>query len=364
MKLREYPFQLFGFKLCEGTFGLEIETEAPSLSSYPEGLLNPNLQDIGTYVEGLGHVRDYKLWNKAWKGVIDNSLRNFGVEYVLKQPHSYEGTLRAIDEFSSYTKDVPFIQDAPGTSVHVHINMQDEQVLTLFTYITTWVLFENLLVEFSGETRRSNLFALPSRCAHQNIIDYKRILDQFCQGTRGNVFHAPESHSKYSALNVAPLSKLGSIEIRTLRGTTDPKILKQWVTILNDILIYSRENKPSDLLRTYHKNGAAGVINSVFSDTSFLADIDNVEARVDAQLLNTYSIVKAADWDFVRDVVWQKEETKSKKKPSSPLEMDMQQAQDWFNQQMMNYTAQNAPMYAIPDPEDIDAYTDLGDDDE
>lgn len=222
-------------------------------------------------------------------------------------------------------------------------------------------MFENLLVEFSGETRRSNLFALPSRCAHQNIIDYKRILDQFCQGTRGNVFHAPESHSKYSALNVAPLSKLGSIEIRTLRGTTDPKILKQWVTILNDILIYSRENKPSDLLRTYHKNGASGVINSVFSDTSFLADIDNVEARVDAQLLNTYSIVKAADWDFVRDVVWQKEETKSKKK-SSPFEVDMQQTQEWFSQQMLN--TGDIPMYAIPDPEDIDAYLDLGDDDE
>lgn len=357
MKVCEYPFQNFGFKRCEGTFGLELETEVPSLENYPKDFLNPVLHHGGSYVEGIGHVREYKLWNKTWKGVIDNSLRNFGVEYVMKQPHSYEGTLRAIDEFTSQTDKIAFISDAPGTSTHVHVNMQDEQVLTLFTFITTWVLLENILVEFSGETRRSNLFALSSRVASQNIQDYKKIIENFCQGQRGNVFHASENHSKYSALNVAPLSRLGSVEIRTMRGTTDNKLLKQWVTILNDILLYSRENKPSDLLRLYNKTGSHGVLSSIFSDQSFLADIDNIEARMEAQLLSTYTLVKAADWDFVRDVVWSDESKKKKQSPTEAIDAVIaQMTTAGFNPFV--------PQTAVAVDEFYEAEPDFGDDDD
>ena len=184
VKLKDYPFQKFPFKPCLGTYGIEIETEVEAATSYPEGFLNPKTSDSGHFVPELNsYVEYFNLWCKSWKGVLDGSLRNFGVEYIVKKPHTYEGIIHAIDEFAEYTKDIPFIENAPGTSVHVHINMQDEEILTIFTYITTWTLFENLLIEFCGEGRRTNLFALPSRVCEGNLTNYINLVDSYLNRT-------------------------------------------------------------------------------------------------------------------------------------------------------------------------------------
>lgn len=367
MKVCEYPYQNFQFKKTEGTFGLEIETEVLEYSNYPSGLLNPNLMDDGgpNYVEGVGHFDEYKLWGRSWKGVVDHSLRNFGVEYVMKKPHSYEGTLHAINEFCEETSAVPFLTDAPGTSVHVHVNMQSETILTLFTFITTWTLLENVLVEYSGESRRSNLFALPARVATGIIETYCTMAEQVAKGGR-NALHVSENNAKYSALNVAPIHRLGSVEIRTLRGTTSKEILTEWVTILNDILIFSRKNKPSDLLRAYHLGGAEEVIERVFSNKSFLSSIDNIPARIDSTLASVYRIVKSADWDQIRDLSFEK----STQEPKSDhwgngLTLNLDQAHANILAQMAAVDG-GAPMFATvtDDDYDFEDHTDYGDDDE
>lgn len=311
VKLRDYPLQKFQFKPSPGTFGIEIETEVEKATSYPEGFLNPKeCGDTGQFVPELNkYVKHYDVWNKSWKGVLDGSLRNFGVEYIVKKPHTYEGILHAVDEFAEYTKDIPFIENAPGTSVHVHINMQDEEVLTIFTYITVWTLFENLLIEFCGENRRTNLFALPTRVCEGNLSIYMQMVDQYLNRTQA--FYMSEGAAKYSALNVVPLHKLGSIEVRTMRGTTDPDVLKKWLTILNDILVYSRGRKPSEVLREYRSVGPSGMIDRVFSDKSFLSSIDNHEARIDYMLEQVYLFVSSFDWDEVRNKTF---EIKDKKK--------------------------------------------------
>lgn len=320
VKLKDYPLQKFQFKPSPGTFGIEIETEVESAASYPEDFLNPKeCSDTGQFIPELNkYVKYYNLWNKSWRGVLDGSLRNFGVEYIVKKPLSYKGALSAIDEFAENTKGIPFIENAPGTSVHVHINMQDEEILTIFTYITVWTLFENLLIEFCGENRRTNLFALPTRVCEGNLSIYTQIVDNYLNRTKA--FYLSEHHAKYSALNVAPLNKLGSIEIRSMRGTTDPDILKKWVTILNDILIYSRGKKPSEVLREYRSLGPSGMIERVFSDKSFLSSIDNHEARVDYMLDQVYLFVSSFDWDEVKNKTFDSESEKGGKGVLTPQE--------------------------------------------
>src|SRR5690606_15334602 len=204
----------------------------------------------------------------SWRGEQDGSLRNFGVEYIIKKPCNYKEMLKCIDEFVEHTKDIPFIEDAPGTSVHVHMNMQNEEIMTLFSVITLWVMFENVLTEYSGPFRRSNLYAIPSRVAEGNILQYISMMKQF-ELDRPNAFYWSEGSSKYASLNIAPLNQLGSIEFRTLRGTTDGKILKEWVTILNDLLIYSRLRTPEEIFRRYSVVGPFGMAEEVFSDVSF-----------------------------------------------------------------------------------------------
>ena len=301
VKLKDYPLQKFQFKPSPGTFCIEIETEVEKATAYPEGFPNPKeCNSTGQFVPELNkYVKYYNLWNKSWKGILDGSLRNFGVEYIVRKPYTYRGILRAIDEFTEYTKGIPFIENAPGTSVHVHVNMQDEEVLTIFTYITVWTLFENLLIEFCGKNRRSNLFALPTRVCEGNLSIYMQMVNNYLNRT--HAFTVSEHAAKYAALNIVPLHKLGSIEIRTMRGTTDPDILKKWITILNDILVYSRGRKPSDVLREYRSVGPLGMIDRVFTDRSFLSSIDNHEARIDYMLDQVYLFVSSFDWDKVKD---------------------------------------------------------------
>jgi len=315
MKLKEYPYQRFKFTECKGLFGMEIETEVPHEDNYPADFLNSWYDDEKDQTK-------YHLWDGSWRGEQDGSLRNFGVEYILKNPEYFNVVLQCIDEFVEYTKGIDFIKDAPGTSVHVHMNMQNEEIMTLFSVITLWVLFENVLTEYSGPFRRSNLYAIPSRVAEGNLAQYISMMKQF-ERDRPNAFNWQDGSSKYASLNIAPLNSLGSIEFRTLRGTTDGRVLKEWLTILNDLLLYSRGKTPEDIFRRYSVVGPLGLIREVFSDKGFLSSIDNIQGRIEETESRVYKIVRSVDWKVCKEKIVPevKPEKKKKKSMMTPEEM-------------------------------------------
>lgn len=219
-----------------GTFGIEIETEAKSYEfCYPKDFLKSKL--IPT---PLGDKSGYQLLRMPyWEGHEDGSLRDFGVEYVLKEPLSFDETLRALEEFRRETAVVKFSQGGAGTSVHVHINVGKETFLTLGNFLTLYTLFENILVEFSGPQRRSNLFALPTRCAERT---FKNIIRMFQGVEKGDGYACSFNieHVKYAALNLAPLCYFGSVEIRSFRGSTDADEIAEWIRILNRLIEYAK----------------------------------------------------------------------------------------------------------------------------
>lgn len=306
MLLKDYP-QKFKWKDTQkGTFGLEIETEVPDSQSYPQGLIKEHYdEEHDKYV--------FDIWDGYWRAEKDGSLRNYGVEFILDKPLKFKELLKSIDEFVEKTSGIDFIEDAPGTSVHVHVNMQEEDVMTIFSYVTLWTLFENVLTEYSGEFRRSNLYAIPSRVADGVLMQYINMMKTYVSGN--NAFYASEGSSKYAALNIAPLNTLGTIEIRTLRGTTSGDILKEWCTILNDLLLYSRGKTPEDIFRRYHVLGAEGMIKEVFSSYQFLSSIDNIIPRIEDAEIRVFRIAKCVDWREAREKTFEKPEKKLKPKP-------------------------------------------------
>lgn len=265
----------FKFKPTFGRFGIEIETEVPKKSDYPSGFLVPH----------VFHNKEGWIFPNlpSWIGHIDLSLRNYGVEYVLSEPMDYDQTMVALDEFGRETKKIPFIKSAPGTSVHVHLNALPETFLTLANFLTLFTLFENLLVEFSGETRRSNLFALPNRCAettYWNICELFKSIDR--GSTDGVFFH--EEIVKYAVLNLARLKSFGSIEIRCFRGTTDVQEIKDWVSILNNLMEYSRVPglTPKGVIAEFNKNSEE-MFSEIFKDYAgvlrSIPEFDNLIVR-------------------------------------------------------------------------------------
>lgn len=283
-------------KQYTGTYGIEIETETKNIEDYPDGWFNQN-PTTGRY--------DVPI--TGWEGHVDNSLRNFGMEYVLQKPLSFKEAMSALDAFGEATEGIPFIKNTPSTSVHVHINMLPERPVTMMNFLTLYTLFENVLVDYSGESRRSNLFALPMRVAgtiHENVT---RLMKVFETGRGAEVCLDPRQ-VKYSALNVAPINTFGSLEIRSFRGETDVSEIKDWLSILNRILEYARRDglTPSIILLEYKVQGIS-YFETVFEDMAekISSRVNDISDLIERNLWFVFRMTLACkDWaslDFPKE---------------------------------------------------------------
>lgn len=278
-------------KATQGLIGIEIETEVPDYEAYKSCKVKA----------GLDSETGHPIWtipsDSPWKGVYDGSLRNYGVEWVLKEPLSYEAALDSLDWFGKYFKDVPFLENQPGTSVHVHINMQNETLLVMANFITMVQLFENVLTEISGKSRRSNVFALPTRCADENRTNILKLFAGIDDGDDKAILFQ-ESQSKYAVLNIATLAKYGSLEIRCFRGTTDVSAIKQWVSILNRIYEFARTPglTPRGLYKDYQQRELE-VIDDVFGPFAEDFKVPGYHALINRAEFDAFKIATSIrDW--------------------------------------------------------------------
>lgn len=291
----------FKFKEKLGQFGIEIETEVKSIKEYPDGWIEEYIDKHGDPA-----IRCPKLL-PTWDVHIDSSLRNYGLEYVLSTPLNFEEACNAVDLFGVRTVGVKFLKDAPGTSVHVHINMADETALVMGNFLTTYLLYENILIEFSGELRRSNLFALPTRVAETTANNIARMFAQYEKADPFALSFSPES-VKYAALNLACLTKLGSLEIRSMRGVTDPEMIKTWLGIIYQILVYARTDglTPRAILRDYRHHDQE-LFDEIFGGYSPILRERLTEADFDLLIEKNLWYAKEVadsvkDWDNISTV--------------------------------------------------------------
>jgi hypothetical protein len=215
-----------------GDFGVEIETETDKKYDYPA--------------------------LKYWEAKKDNSLRDWGVEYVLKGPMGGPELERALTEFQACDKKWKFKTSSVSTSVHVHVNMLNETYLTVANFMTAWVLLETMLIRYSGPDRLSNLFCLPVRDAEGLLNKWINLLSQINRNSFSKAVLNSE-HVKYSALNAATLSTLGTLEVRSFRGETDIKVIQEWIDIIDRIKQFAADPKltPATICKMYSENGPA-----------------------------------------------------------------------------------------------------------
>lgn len=222
---------LKNYKKHTGTYGIEIETEAPEQYLIPQ----------------------FKYWKYTDE---EHSLRGFGIEYMLKAPLLWPEEIDAsLKEFETKTNFCNFDKDSGSTSVHVHMNMLDEKWITLANILTTYALFENLLIRFSGPTRRSNLFCLPICDAEEQYKDMIKLLQHIKFGKFSNIWNFEEKTNKYSALNFVPLTIHGSIEFRSFRGDPSKEAIRVWVDILDHLLQFARSvESPAAIIDLYRQD--------------------------------------------------------------------------------------------------------------
>lgn len=287
----------------EGRFGIEIETEAKSKASYPEGFLKDSYHPVNA-------TPCWEIPMEYWVAVKDGSLRNFGVEFILKDPLSMEDVQKALLEFKEKTKGVKFLSDQVGTSIHVHINVGTESLLFLGNLLTLLLLFENLLVEYSGETRRSNLFALPTKSAEGNLFSMIKMFERLEAGELNCIAHA-DDNVKYAAINISKLSTFGSIEVRCFRGTTDSNLIEQWVSLLNRIVLTARIPglTPKGIISEVQRRPME-FFSEVFGSKKHLLQVRDFERLylspgISSTLFYARSLASACNFEEIDQKVWE-----------------------------------------------------------
>jgi hypothetical protein len=160
-----------------------------------------------------------------WIPHVDNSLRNGGIEYVVRQPVLRERVGAALETLNKYLADSNKVFSY-RTSIHVHVNVQDVTLRQWVNYIALFCIFEELLVNVVGPERAGNKFCLRFKDADASMRLLRQgILDESLPNVLGGDL-------KYASCNIRATVSHGTLEFRAMRGNLDVPFIKAWVDTL------------------------------------------------------------------------------------------------------------------------------------
>lgn len=163
----------------------------------------------------------------------DGSLRNNGYEAV-SHPNSKAGILSTTAAlWKKYSITERNFSDR--TSIHVHANVLNYTLENVKSLAIVYATIEDLIFSFVGEDRRKNIFCVPWTEAGLRI------------GTINNILEYTRTWQKYTALNLLTMRTQGTVEWRHMEGHCDITRLENWLTIIDEVMNYSRNVNPDEL---------------------------------------------------------------------------------------------------------------------
>lgn len=224
-----------------------------------------NLFGIELELEGRG-VGLPDVATKGWLRHNDGSLRGESIEFTTNGGHTLDETMKLVNElFQKFKENGVKFNDSIRTSTHVHLNFSDKTIKQVLNFFMLFTVFEEVLQHYSGEDRKGNLFCISSREAEGIIHLLEGAVDA------GNMRIFAGDKCKYSACNLSTLYKFGTLEIRTMRGATSAEQVNRWLSILNDLYVYSLNTlvSPVDVVVDLSQLGAEGLSKKIFTPDNY-----------------------------------------------------------------------------------------------
>lgn len=254
---------------AEALVGLEVELEA---------------------FQGTEAARSLTYWNLTH----DGSLREGGVEFVLKQPLTGYDLESSITELYDKVINVCSYDSNQRTSVHVHIDVRDISVEHLRRIVFVYSMFERFIYDLVSPEREHSFYCTPlfNSVLHRKIV--ARALDNY------NFNRCP----KYSGINLRTIQKYGSLEFRMHHGMTKQTNLKQWIRLLLKLrtgtLMY--EDVPmEDILRMYSENSAEHVLRAVLGEDLYVQTVkDGYNDRLKQSMRSAQDILLLTRGDTLK----------------------------------------------------------------
>jgi hypothetical protein len=236
-KTNNYPVApTLGMKERPGVVGLEIEVEGSRLLH--------GSQDLPP----------------GWTYHDDNSLRGAEhAEYIFSKPETTATAKKRIYAlFEALRKNKATFDDSNRTSVHVHLNVGGFYLNRLTSLMALHILFEEVLTEWCGVYRVGNLFCARVKDAAETLLEATEFVRSGMQTPFSEGMH-------YAGMNPSAITSKGSLEFRTLRGTTDPRLIETWLDVLLRMYDKSAEyTDPRDIFSTFSMNGPGAYFEEVF----------------------------------------------------------------------------------------------------
>jgi len=195
-----------------------------------------------------------------WNVERDGSLRDGGLEYILKGPLSFDDTLTALGELAEWFSEAPnhrLRDDSTRTSTHVHLNARFLTPVQVTNFACLWYIIEEAYSQTLPPSRVGNLFALRACDTQRGFATFfKQALDN-----RHSFAQSFDENLRYGALNLASLGRFGSMELRILPGMTNPlDLVPHLHAYMQMHALCQQFSDPVDIITSFSGYGPEGFV--------------------------------------------------------------------------------------------------------
>lgn len=204
----------------------------------------------------------------GYNWMLDGSLRNNGLE-VTTPPLTFQESLNAFSEIHDNVVTGPLAY-SERTSIHVHVNVLPWTEKKLYDFVLLYALLEPAFFSKTPK-RQHNINCVP--------LNYTMLPAKYNLG----IEHLISIWSKYTAFNLLPIKKYGTVEFRHMYGTGDYYIYKEWLAMIRNLWEFTNKEKEGTLKKLLLKRVSPGELAATILGNSF-QDLDYSKSLIDVKL--------------------------------------------------------------------------------
>ncbi len=139
-------------------------------------------------------------------------------------------------------------------------------------FASLYLIFEDILVKFCGESREGNFFCLRMKDAEYLLVG---LLECMIRGDFNSVIGG---EYRYASLNMNALRKFGSLEFRGMRSPEDFMDIETWTNILLKLKDAAQEfETPREIIEQLSMDGVQQFTRKIFGDQYSLVQCHDME---------------------------------------------------------------------------------------
>lgn len=217
------------------------------IPAHPSPLVLDSDTFVGIEIESEGwpvYMHVYELEADYWTHTEDGSLRGPYPTEVYSTPVRGQCLVDALtlyeDTSGQYQEHFTW-----RCATHVHLNLMEETLQTLWCLVPLSVMTDNFLYAAGQEWRRKNHNCRPLSLLANELDSLAHLTQCFCTGDIQDI-DLPEE-MRYMGTNWAALMKQGTLEFRHFPGNNKTEQVLRWVNLTQSIVAAARKFRINEL---------------------------------------------------------------------------------------------------------------------